>query len=143
MLCAPGIVASKSSARRQKMVEALNPEDRRAMEAVVPRHIRNYFGDVELPDGADLEDPKWVDLCIGTGICEAVDMAYAAMAATGAYKTRDKGLDDDVLLVISILRCIRRSCVPQEFSAGILLMHLEILEGLSFSSETSHSFPTS
>lgn len=143
MSCASGIVASRSSAKRQKMVEGLDPEDRRAMEAVVPRHIRSYFGDADLPEGVDLEDPKWVDLCIRTGICDAVDMAYAAMAKTGRYRTRDNCLDDDVLLVVSILRCIRRSCVPQEFSAGILLMHLELLEGLSFSSETSPSSPTS
>lgn len=143
MSCASGIVASRSSAKRQKMVEGLDTEDRKAMEAAVPRHIRNYFGDAHLPEGVDLGDPKWVDLCIRTGICEAVDMAYAAMAKTGKYMTNDKCFDHDILLVISILRRIRRSCVPQEFSAGILLMHLEFLEGLSFSSETLPLSPTS
>lgn len=143
MLCAPGTVVSKSSARRAKTMEALKPADRASLKLSVPAHISNYFRDMDLPEGADIHDPKWVDLCLDTGICEAVDMAYAAMAATGMYKSRDNALDDDVLLVVSILRWIRRSCVPQELSAGMLLMHLEIVEGLKFSNETLPSFPTS
>ena len=43
----------------------------------------------------------------------------------------DNAIEPDVKLVIGILRRMK-SLVPQEFSAGMLLMHLEILEGVVF-----------
>lgn len=145
MSCAVGVGRSRSSAKRVKIVEAMDPSDRAKLERLVPRHIASYFNGVDVPEGVDLVDPRYVDLCIRTGICEAVDMAYGAMGASGRFRgpQGDGSIGEDVEFVIAILRGIRARCVPQEFSAGILLMHLEILEGFTFSTATSSSCPTS
>lgn len=145
MSCAVGVGRSRSSAKRAKAVEAMDSADKATLEKLVPRHISSYFKGVEVPKDVDLRDHRYVDLCIRTGICEAVDMAYAAMGESGRFlgQRGDGTIGEDVEFVIAILRGIRARCVPQEFSAGMLLMHLEILEGFKFSTETSSSFPTS
>lgn len=138
MNCAVGSGKSKSSAKRMKLVEGMSRADRLALERSVPFHIDNYFRGMDVPPGVDITSPRYVNLCITTGICEAADEAYRAMSEAGRFRssTEDGTVGEDVMLVIRILRGIRRKCVPQEISAGIMLMHLEILEGLKFSTAT-------
>lgn len=138
MSCMVGVGKSKSSAKRMKVVEGMDASELRILENSVPRHIQNYFEGENLPFKIDARNPRYVDLCIRTGICEAADMAYKAMAESGRFGSScdDGTIGEDILLVIEILRKIRSKCVPQEFSAGLLLMHLEILEGIKFSTAT-------
>jgi len=112
--------------------------DRKKLESAVCLHISRYFKDRHIPDFVDIHDSRYVDLCIGINICDATDAAYEAMARVERFckSNLDSPIAEDVRLVIGILRTIRNRCVPQEFSAGILLMHLEILEGVPFSTAT-------
>jgi hypothetical protein len=100
---------------------------------MVATYIDNYFKDKPVPEDVNLFSPKYIKMCLEMNICTAVDMAYEAMAKSGLFDSdsADNAIEPDVRLVIGILRRMK-PLVPQEFSAGMLLMHLEILEGLTF-----------
>lgn len=103
------------------------------LERTVSRYIENYFKDKAVPEGVDLFSPKYINMCISMDICKAADTAYEAIARCGLMgeNSGDNAIEPDVKLVIGILRRMK-PLVPQEFSAGMLLMHLEILEGVVF-----------
>ena len=107
--------------------------EQQLLEQAVSRYIENYFRDKAVPDGVDLFSPKYINMCLVMDICPAADMAYEAIARCGLMgeDSGDNAIEPDVKLVIGILRRMK-SLVPQEFSAGMLLMHLEILEGVVF-----------
>lgn len=106
---------------------------RQFLEQTAARHIENYFKHKAVPEGVDLFSPKYINMCIGMDICRAADMAYEAIAKCGIMgeEKGDNVIEPDVKLVIGILKRMK-PLVPQEFSAGMLLMHLEILEGVVF-----------
>jgi hypothetical protein len=136
MSCGVLVRSSKRVARPEDREVEL--KDRKRLEGAVRLHISRYFEDRHVPDVVDIHDMRYVDLCIGINICDATDAAYKAMARTERFckSDLDAPIAEDVRLVIGILRTIRTRCIPQEFSAGILLMHLEILEGIPFSTAT-------
>lgn len=107
--------------------------NRQFLEQTAARYIENYFRDKAVPEGVDLFSPKYINMCISMDICNAADMAYEAIARCGLMgeDSGDNAIEPDVKLVIGILRRMK-PLVPQEFSAGMLLMHLEILEGVVF-----------
>ncbi|NBT57189.1 hypothetical protein EBT16_00235 [bacterium] len=107
--------------------------DRQFLDHTVSRYIENYFRDKAVPEGVDLFSPKYINMCLTMDICRAADMAYEAIARCGLMgeDSGDNAIEPDVKLVIGILRRMK-PLVPQEFSAGMLLMHLEILEGVVF-----------
>jgi benzoyl-CoA reductase/2-hydroxyglutaryl-CoA dehydratase subunit BcrC/BadD/HgdB len=75
-------------------------------------------------------DDRYVDLCVYTDICSGVDRAYEAISKSDMFNNdvHDSGpIEKDVKFVIRILQNMSK-VVPQEFSAGILLMHLEFIE---------------
>lgn len=92
--------------------------------------ISRYFYSKNVPE-CEFSDPKYLDLCLKVDTCTAMDRAYEAMARTSRFK--DDGshpVERDVRFVIKTLEGMSR-VIPQEFSAGILLMHLEIIEKIS------------
>lgn len=107
--------------------------DRDELERIVSLYISNYFNDKEVPFHIDIFSPKYIDMCISTNICDAVDKAYKAMEICGKFDTAssDHTIAEDIRFVIKTLAQIKKF-VPQEYSAGILLMHLEIIEGVPF-----------
>jgi hypothetical protein len=108
--------------------------ERRKQEALAATHIESYFSTFEVPLDIDLTSKKYIDICIDLNICVAVDMSYKAMKSCGRMQKTcgDGTIGEDVRLVLKLLKGIRAKCVPQELSAGILLMHLEILEKIPF-----------
>jgi hypothetical protein len=107
--------------------------DRRELEKIMPFYISNYFRDKTLIFNADLFSPKYINLCIDMNICNGVDIAYAAIEKSGRFEisSSEHSISEDIRFVIKILGKIKKF-VPQEFSAGILLMHLELVEGIEF-----------
>lgn len=103
--------------------------DREEIENIARLHIKNYFEDKSVPDGVDIFSPKYIGLCIEMDICRAVDKAYAAMEKCGKFDTSssDHLIAQDIRYVIKTLGAIRKK-VTQDFSAGIFLMHLELVE---------------
>jgi hypothetical protein len=136
MICASAV--PNKPAKRRPAADSHEAIERARLEKVAPMYISSYFSETRLPDGVDLNGKRYVDMCVDLDIFSATDIAYRAMAKSGRFDAscKEGKIADDVLMVIGILRRIRMKCVPQKFSAGIMLMHLEFLEGISFSSET-------
>ena len=113
-----------------------DPRNRRSLERMVPMYIRNYFKDKGISTDVDITSQKYIDLCIDTNMCDASDRVYKVLAESGRFQKSqdDHSIGEDIRFVIGILAKMKRH-VPQEFSAGMLLMHLELVEGLSFSTE--------
>jgi hypothetical protein len=105
--------------------------DREEIEKIARLHIKNYFEGKSIPD-VDIFSPKYIDLCVTMDICQAVDKAYAAMEKCGKFDTTSSEhlIAQDIRYVIKTLGEIRKK-VPQDFAAGILLMHLELVEGVN------------
>lgn len=108
-------------------------QDKEYLNQIVRFYISNYFKDKVSFNSVDLFSPKYIDLCINTNICDGVDKAYEFIEKSGKFETSssEHSISEDIRLVIKLLAQIK-NYVPQEFSAGILLMHLEILEGVKF-----------
>lgn len=102
-----------------------NPSKSRSMARA---SIERYFS-AKHAFTEDLLDDRYVDLCINTDICSGVDRAYRAISRSSLFKGDASfcPIEKDVKFVIKILG-IMSGFVPQEFSAGVLLMHLEIIE---------------
>jgi hypothetical protein len=134
------VVGSKPGrpAKKQGHIGGMDAEERARLFRASPTHISSYFEGVPVPVGIDLHSERYIEMCANTTICEATKIAYKAIARSGRFKVccLESGIADDVRMVIGILRGIKRKCIPQEFSAGIMLMHLEILEGVPLLSET-------
>lgn len=123
-----------SKAENTRFRDELQAIDRKSEERRASAHISNYFSDLHVPDHIDLCSARYVNMCVDTTICDAVDAAYGAMKANGRLQSScgDGTMSEDIRFVIRLLKGIRAKCVPQEFSAGILLMHLEIVEDIKF-----------
>lgn len=90
--------------------------------------IRNYFSSLGFFRD-ELLSEHYVDLCMDTDICSGADRAYKCMEGLFEGDESFCPIEKDVKFVIRLLEKMSR-LVPQEFSAGILLMHLEVVEGL-------------
>lgn len=88
--------------------------------------IKKYFDNKVF---FDLAKEKYINLCMETDICFAVDKAYESIKNHNLFKSDNSfcPIDKDVKFVISILKKISKT-VPKEYSAGIFLMHLEFIE---------------
>lgn len=92
-------------------------------------YIKRYFS--EIPEEVVL-DSKYVDLCLRTDISSGMKRAYDSMKNSGRFKDDPDvvhPIEKDVKYVIKTLGLMSKK-VPQELSAGMLLMHLEIIEGI-------------
>jgi hypothetical protein len=131
------VASSVRTAQRKRPAPdhaGLQAAERRRQEALAVGYITSYFSAFEVPADIDLKSRRYIDLCLDSDICSAVDSAYKSMKSCGRMQGScgDGTIGEDVRLVLKLLKGIRASCVPQELSAGILIMHLEILEKIPF-----------
>lgn len=103
---------------------------------LVKATVHGYFKDKKYHCGGPipaqiLDSEDYVTQVLNTTISDGVDRAYEAMRATGRYEheSKDGAVTDDIKTVISLLHKVER-VIPQPFVAGILLMHLELVEGV-------------
>jgi hypothetical protein len=106
------------------------------------RRIDEFFADKQMHCGGSipkrlLHDPQRVKCVVNYSISKAVTRCYAALKHTitdaeraAARKTGDS--TRDIKLVNEALKLMARSCVPQEFAGGMLMMYLEFVEGVEF-----------
>lgn len=110
---------------------------REELEKVAINYISNYFSDkISNSEGKFpaniIFSPKYIDLVLNTNICDGVDLAYKAIENSGKFdlQSSDHLISEDIRYVIKTLGVIKKYGIPQEYAAGILLMHLEIIEGI-------------
>lgn len=108
--------------------------DKTELQSIVSRYIERYFSDKQVPCGTDVLSPEYIDMVMNTDICAGVDRAYEAMQACGKFDTSssEHTIGEDIRFVIKTLSQIKR-VAPQEYSGGMLLMHLDLLEGVRLS----------
>ena len=75
-----------------------------------------------------LHSPVYLTQVLNTDISHGVDLAYEAIKR-GAPVT-----DEEIAVVLKTLDKLAQTGVPKEFAGGILLMYLELCEGVEFDS---------
>lgn len=105
--------------------------DREKMVDFAKFYIDRYFSALGVPESI-FSNPKYVGMCLDMDIRSAMEKAYAAMERSGRFDDEGSShpIERDVRFVIRTLEAMSR-VVPQEFSAGMLLAHLEIVEGIA------------
>lgn len=80
----------------------------------------------------DLDNPKFIDLMIKSNIISAVDRAYDIIKKNEFCSTEEGGktIAEDVVYIVNLIHKIQKS-VPQDFVGGVLLIHLNLVEGLN------------
>jgi hypothetical protein len=101
------------------------------IERLVKEQISQYFKEKELHCGGPLSDfvlhsDHYINQVSNTDLATCVEKAYKTLAAFG----HEAGIKDDIGLVLSILAECSESGILKCFAGGILLMHIELLEGL-------------
>lgn len=99
--------------------------------------INNYFNGRKMYNGNEISSdllnlPYYSKLVCESNICESVDKCYEIIRENNFKKSKESSigmLAEDVKYIVSLIKSMKRT-VPQEFIGGILLMHLEIIEGL-------------
>jgi hypothetical protein len=111
--------------------------DRSELQSIVSGYIKSYFSGKQVPSGADVLSLEYIDMVMSTDICTGVDKAYEAMRACGKFDTSssEHTISEDIRFVVKTLSQIKR-VAPQEYSGGMLLMHLDLLEGVKLSKGT-------
>lgn len=91
-------------------------------------YIEKYFFSNNFFD-EKINDEKYCNLCIAEDITSATKKAYEAISQSQMFK-EDTGfcpIEKDVKFIIGILAKMSK-IVPQEYSAGMLLLHLKFIE---------------
>ena len=99
--------------------------------------ISNYFLNEEMYTGDLIEKslihlPYYVLLVRNTSVSEGVVKAYKMIEDCGfkdSISINKSSMPEDVKFVLNLIKKIQRE-VSQEFVGGILLMHLELIEGI-------------
>lgn len=95
-------------------------------------HLKRYFSKMGVSEGLSASQ-RYVDMCLFADVASGMAAAYSAIAESGKFSAADEyecSIERDVRFVIKILEKMSRS-VPQEISPGMLLAHLELVEGMS------------
>jgi hypothetical protein len=106
------------------------------LKPLVQTVIKNYFIDKKLHNRSKIEDhllelPYYTNLLIKTGFSDAIQHAYELMADNGFMQGESSGdnLSEDVKYMLDLMKKIQK-WVPKEFVGGMILMHLELIEGI-------------
>jgi hypothetical protein len=78
-----------------------------------------------------LHSKNWIDLVANTNVASGVILAYKAMKNAGFKQRKKFGCTEDILFVIDIFKQCALLGIPKCFSSGILLIYLELCEGIS------------
>lgn len=103
-------------------------------------HVAKYFQDKSMHCGGKipkylLRDAKRFDAVLKLDIIAGVELAYKFLADLITPEDERNVLLNgdstiDIKMVTSTLNQLSKSGVPQQFAGGMLLMHLEFIEGI-------------
>lgn len=95
-------------------------------------YLKRYFNFFGVPE-EKCTSQRYVDMCLSTDVLSGTQRAYEAMAGHERFRDSEESthsISRDVRFVVKTLAVMSR-LVPQELSMGMLLAHLEIIEGLT------------
>lgn len=106
------------------------------IEPIIKQCIKNYFFDKNLHNGKKIENSLlelsyYSSLLFNTSLSDAVIKAYALIEEYDFLSsTQDQNVvGEDIMYMLELLRDIQK-ITPQEFVGGMILMHLELIEGI-------------
>jgi hypothetical protein len=106
------------------------------IEPIIKQCIKNYFFDKNLKDGRKisneiLELPYYLSLLVNTTVSDGVNKAYNIMEDNSflVSESDQNNIAEDVRYMINLIKKVQRH-IPQEFVGGMILMHLELIEGM-------------
>ena len=106
------------------------------LKPLIQNVIKNYFFDKKLHNGDKIKDellelPYYTNLLIKTSFSDAIQHAYELMADNGFMQSDSSGdnFSEDVKYMLDLMKKIQY-WVPKEFVGGMILMHLELIEGI-------------
>lgn len=106
------------------------------LKPVIIKCVKNYFSNKIASDGSFVDEsliemPYYLDLLFRTTLSDGVIKAYKIMEDNGFSACDDDSdniIADDIKYMINLISGIQKF-VPQEFVGGVILMHLELIEG--------------
>ncbi len=106
-------------------------------KSVAKKHIQTFFSDKKYYFGGEIgEDilfsPRNISTVLNTDISTGVLEAYEKIERCPdiVVEEDDTILSDDVRLVMSVFKECSIREIPKQFAAGLLLMYLELCEGI-------------
>jgi hypothetical protein len=106
------------------------------IKPIVRKAMSNYFDDKKLHNGNPIdpnifESSYYTNLLISTNIIDGVKNAYKIIEDNQFLQSEEFSgpIEQDVIYIINLIRQIHKR-VPQDFVGGMILMHLELIEGL-------------
>ena len=107
-------------------------------KSVAKKHIKTFFYDKKYYFGGEIgEDilfsPKNISTVLNTDVSRGVLEAYKKIERCPDIvieEDNDAILSDDVRLVMSVFKECSIRDIPKQFAAGLLLMYLELCEGI-------------
>lgn len=98
--------------------------------------IKNYFKNKKSHTGSNIQQslfdlPYYVDIVLKTTVSDGVLKAYKIIEENNFLDSTCEGKDtaEDIRYIVNLIKEIQKF-VPQEFVGGMLLLHLELVEGL-------------
>lgn len=112
------------------------------VRALVTHYIDQFFGDKMMYCGGPipkrlLHDPTRLTMVINFDISKGVKKAYNALENTITDEEIEeaKRIGDstnDVKMVNETLKLLARASIPQQFAGGMMIMYLDLVEGVDF-----------
>jgi hypothetical protein len=103
------------------------------IKPIIIKIIGNYFSNKKICDSRVLDLPNYADIVLRTTVSDGVLKAYKVMEQNGflsdGSRSNNRDISEDIRYMIDLIRSIQRT-VPQEFVGGMILLHLELVEGL-------------
>lgn len=107
------------------------------VEPIIKQCIKNYFSDKFLHDGRDiptelLDLSFYSSLVFNTSVSDGVLKAYFLMQDNNFLtenQADQNSIGEEIKYMINLIRNIQKK-IPQEFVGGMILMHLELVEGI-------------
>jgi len=108
------------------------------VKPIILKCIKNYFLDKVMHDDQEIKDsllelPYYTDLLFNTTMTDGVLKGYKLIEDNnfiGLDCIEDQNsISEDIRYMINLIRNIQKY-IPQEFVGGMILMHLELVEGM-------------
>jgi hypothetical protein len=121
-------------------------------DALAKQFIAKFFANRQMHCGGPipksvLESPEYVNMVLHTDVCKGVEQAYSLIGYTGPteidFTDESTTIPDDIGKVLDILGQCSRMKVPKALAAGIMLMYLELCEGIGQAKNIIETFSKS
>lgn len=104
------------------------------LEILVKATIIRYFDGKKMHCGGPipksfLHHPDYLTMVSNLDICSGVDRAYEALERAGRFNSTDDPVGEDIKYIVNLLHEVE-AIVPRPFVPGIMLMHLELVDGV-------------